>query len=83
MTHIMKKQKNVEQRDILQYFRLEAARNPMAYKDVDPRPALYHTGNGDHDRDHMGGMMTGKIKVIVGEDEEDIGEEPDSTQRDE
>lgn len=38
MTHIRKKWKNAEQRDILQYFRLEAIRNPMMYKDMDLGP---------------------------------------------
>lgn len=34
------------------------------------------------DKDKVGGMITGRIKVIVNEDEENTGEEPCSSQRD-
>ena len=37
-THLKKKLKNAEHRDILQYFRLGASQSPVTHRDTDLRP---------------------------------------------
>ncbi|TWW73512.1 F-actin-capping protein subunit alpha-1 [Takifugu flavidus] len=81
-----KKLGNAEQRDILQYFRMEATRNPMMHKDTDYRPPPYYPGRAGQfimiDEDKVGGKITGKIKVIIDEDEEEAREQPSSSRKD-
>ncbi|XP_029686437.1 uncharacterized protein [Takifugu rubripes] len=86
VTHMRKKLGNAEQRDILQYFRMEATRNPMMHKDTDYRPPPYYPGRAGQfimiDEDKVGGKITGKIKVIIDEDEEEAREQPSSSRKD-
>ncbi|XP_029700614.1 uncharacterized protein [Takifugu rubripes] len=86
VTHMGKKLGNVEQRDILQYFRMEATRNPIMHKDTDYRPPSYYPGRAGQfimiDEDKVEGKITGKIKVKINEDEEEAREQPSSSQKD-
>ena len=73
-----KKQKNAEQRAILQYFRVEANRNFMMNKDTDPRPPPYNPGRVGQfvqtEQNKAGGVITGRITITVNKEEEETGD---------
>ncbi|XP_056895269.1 uncharacterized protein LOC130529193 isoform X2 [Takifugu flavidus] len=65
---------------------MEATRDPRMHRDTDNRPPPYSPDRAGQfvirDEDRAEGMITGKIRVVINEDEKEMREQPSSSQKD-
>jgi len=80
-----KKQRHAEQRDILQYFKVEHQKSPTAPEYIDHKPPPYHpSAAGQYPvviKSGSKGKITGQLKLVLEEEEEEREKEMSSTRQ--